>query len=471
MHNIDRIYIDGQFVAPSGRETADLFNPATEQRIGRVRLADRTDARMAIAAAKQAFPALARTTKVERIALLRRLRDSVAAAEAPLFAAMTEEYGSPQAFTRYSVRNAAAAFESMAQTLADYDFSFRLGGSAVTMEPLGVVAAITPWNSNYGAICSKLAVAIAAGSTFVIKPSELSALQTQVLTQALHGADLPPGVFNVVTGYGAVVGAELSAHPDVAKVTFTGSTQTGRTILHAAADTMKRVTLELGGKGATVLLDDADLATALPQALAMGFMNSGQACIAGTRILAPANLLDDVCAGLLAALRAFKVGVATDPDVRIGPMVSQRQWERVQEYIRIGVENGAVLLAGGEGRPAGLERGWFVRPTIFTRVGNTMRIAREEIFGPVLCVIAYRNEEEAIAIANDTSYGLQSYVMSADVERARRVAAQLQSGRVVVNGAPHDPLVPFGGFKQSGIGREGGRFGLSALLEPRAVLG
>lgn len=471
MHTIDRIYIDGRFVAPSGRETADLINPATEEVIGRVNLADRTDARMAIAAAKQVFPAMARTTRGERIAMLRRLRDSVAGNEAALVAAMTEEYGSPQEFTRFSVRNAAASFETMAQTLDDYDFAFRLGSAEIQMEPLGVVAAITPWNSNYGSICSKLALAIAAGATFVIKPSELSALQTHVLTQALHEAGLPAGVLNVVTGYGAVVGAELSSHPDVAKVTFTGSTNTGRTILHAAADTMKRVTLELGGKGATLLLDDADLATAVPSALAMGFMNSGQACVAGTRILVPANRLDDVCAALLAATRAFRVGVATDPDVRIGPMVNRKQWDRVQDYIRIGIENGAKLLVGGEGRPAGLERGWFVRPTIFTDVDNSMRIAREEIFGPVLCVIPYRNQDEAIAIANDTSYGLQSYVMSSDATRARAVASQLQSGRVVINGAPHDPLVPFGGFKQSGIGREGGRFGLEALLEPRALLG
>jgi len=471
MRSIDHIYINGQFVVPAGRETADLFNPATEEKIGVVRLAEREDARAAIAAAKQAFPGMARRTKAERISILRRLRDSVAASEAALFAAMTEEYGAPQEFARFSVRHAAASFEAMAQTLEDYDFGRSMGRAAVTMEPLGVVAAITPWNANIGFICSKLAVAIAAGSTFVIKPSELSAIQTDVLTRALHAADLPPGVLNIVTGYGPVVGAELSAHPDVAKVSFTGSTATGRAVLHAAADTMKRVTLELGGKGPTLLLDDADLNTAIPMALAAGFTNSGQACVAGTRILAPASRLDDVLDALRSSVRTFKVGPATDPEVRIGPMVSQRQWDRVQSYIRLGVEEGASLLTGGTGRPGGLERGWFVRPTIFTHVRNDMRIAREEIFGPVLCVIACQDEQEAIAIANDTSYGLQSYVMSADPEHARRVAGTLQAGRVVINGAPHDPLAPFGGFKQSGIGREFGRFGLEALLEPRAVLG
>lgn len=470
MRTVDQIYIEGRFVRASGQETAALFNPATEEKIGEVRLADRTDARAAIAAAKQAFPAMARTTKAERIAMLRRLRDSVAANEAPMFAAMSEEYGSPQEFTRFSIRHAAATFEAMAQTLEAYEFDRHIGRAAVTMQPLGVVAAITPWNSNFGFICSKLAAAIAAGSTFVIKPSEMSAIQTNVVTQALRAADLPPGVLNVVTGYGPVVGAELSSHPDVAKVSFTGSTATGRAILHAAADTMKRVTLELGGKGATLLLDDADLTTAVPKALAVGFTNSGQACIAGTRILAPENRLGDVLDLLRSAVSAFKVGAAPDPEARIGPMVSQKQWDRVQSYIRLGIDEGATPLTGGPGRPAGLERGWFVRPTIFAGVSNKMRIAREEIFGPVLCVISYRNEQEAIAIANDTPYGLQSYVMSSDPEHATRVADQLQAGRVVINGAPHEPLAPFGGFKQSGIGREFGRFGLEALLEPRAVL-
>lgn len=471
MRIIDTIYINGEFVTPSGKEHFELFNPATEEKIGEVRLADRTDARAAIAAAKLAFPAMARTTKAERIAMLRRLRDSVVAHEEPMFAAMTEEYGSPQEFTRFSVRNPAAAFEATAQALEDFEFDLRMGSAAVTLEPLGVVAAITPWNANFGYICTKLAAAIAAGSTFVIKPSEMSAIQTQVITQALHAADLPPGVLNVVTGTGAVVGAELSTHPDVAKVNFTGSTATGRTILHAAADTMKRVTLELGGKSPTLLLDDADLEKAIPMALGAGFTNSGQACVAGTRILAPAKQLDEVLDALRSAVRAFKVGAATDPEVRIGPMVSHRQWNRVQDYIRLGIEEGATLLTGGPGRPDGLERGWFVRPTIFADVHNDMRIAREEIFGPVLCVIPYRNEAEAIAIANDTSYGLQSFVMSTDLARARRVAGSLQSGRVVINGAPHEPLAPFGGFKQSGIGREFGRFGLEGLLEPRAVLG
>jgi len=358
----------------------------------------------------------------------------------------------------------------MAQTLEDFDFALTIGRARVTLQPLGVVAAITPWNSNYGFICGKLATAIAAGCAIVIKPSEMSAVQTQVLAEALHEANLPVGVFNIVNGRGDVVGAELSTHPNVAKISFTGSTAVGRAILRAASETMKRVTLELGGKGPNIILEDADLDAAIPTAAMMGFNNSGQACVAGTRILAPRSRMAEILPRLEAAVAAIKVGETIDPTVMIGPMVSQKQYDRVQGYIRLGLEEGAELLVGGEGRPEGLNRGWFVRPTVFTGVSNGMRIAREEIFGPVLCVIPYENEDEAIAIANDTSYGLQAYVASADPAHARRVAEQLESGRVVINGAPHEPLAPFGGFKQSGIGREYGRFGLETHLEARAIL-
>jgi aldehyde dehydrogenase (NAD+) len=358
----------------------------------------------------------------------------------------------------------------MAKTAESYAFRRTIGRAEVSMEPLGVVGAIIPWNSTLGFIASKVATAIAAGSTIVVKPSEMSAIQTQAMAEAIDAAGLPKGVVNIVNGYGPVVGAALSTHPDIAKISFTGSTMTGRAILTAAAETFKRVTLELGGKGPQIFLEDADLATAIPIALGSGFLNSGQACMAGTRLLIPESRLEEAQVLLQDHVRTMKVGAATDPAVQIGPMVSQKQWERVQSYIRLGLDEKAVLLAGGEGRPAGLERGWFVQPTVFTHVTNQMRIAREEIFGPVLCVIPYRNEAEAIAIANDTCYGLQSYVLSSNVERARQVAEQLQAGRVVINAAQHEPFAPFGGFKQSGIGREYGAFGLEALLEPRAVL-
>jgi aldehyde dehydrogenase (NAD+) len=277
-------------------------------------------------------------------------------------------------------------------------------------------------------------------------------------------------VFSIVTGYGNVVGAALTANRDVSKITFTGSTVTGRAIAQTAAATMKRVTMELGGKSPSIILDDADLEVAVPQVLAAGFLNSGQSCIAATRILVPEHRRDEIEARLKEAAKVFTVGDPGDREVRIGPMVSQKQWDRVQGYLRLGQEEGATLLIGGEGRPEGLERGWFVRPTIFSRVRNDMRIAREEIFGPVLCVLSYRDEEEAIAIANDTDYGLQANVFSSDFERAKRAADRIEAGRVIINGAPHEPLAPFGGFKQSGCGREFGVFGLEAFLEPRAVI-
>jgi aldehyde dehydrogenase (NAD+) len=470
MRDIDQIYIDGRFVTPHGREQAPLFNPATEEQIGTVQLGDASDVEAAVSAAKRAFPAFSRTSKAERIEMLKRLSAAVSARSDELTAAMTEEYGSPRQFTAASVARASSVFLDMANVLETYEFRRTIGRAEVEMRPSGIAAAITPWNSNFGFIASKLASAIAAGTTIVIKPSEMSAIQTQLLTECLHAADLPPGVFNIINGTGPVAGAALSAHPDIAKISFTGSTVTGRAILRAAADGIKRVTLELGGKGPTLILDDADLDQAIGQALALGFNNSGQACIAGTRILAPESQLEEVLKRLKNAVAAIKVGDPRNAQVQIGPMVSQKQWERVQSYIRIGEDEGATLLTGGAGRPEGLTRGWFVRPTIFTAVTNQMRIAREEIFGPVLCVIPYRDEAHAIEIANDTSYGLASYVLSSDVNRAKRVAEQLQAGRVTINGAPHEPFAPFGGFKQSGMGRELGVFGLEAFLEPRAVL-
>jgi aldehyde dehydrogenase (NAD+) len=433
-------------------------------------LGDVEDARAAIAAAKRAFPAFSRSGKAERIDMLRRLSAAVSARSAELTAAMAEEYGAPQYFTGFAVPHAASTFLDMAKVLEDYDFTRRIGRAEVTMQPVGIAAAITPWNSNYGFICSKLATAIAAGTTIVIKPSEMSAIQTQLLTECLHAAGLPKGIFNIVNGRGDVVGAEFARHPDIAKVTFTGSTAVGKQILRAGAETLKRVTLELGGKGPNIILDDADLDTVIPTVLRMGLMNSGQACVAGTRILVPESRMGEVSSQLRTAMAAVRVGAPTESDVMVGPMISQKQFDRVQCYIRLGLEEGAELLAGGPGRPEGIDSGWFSRPTIFTNVTNDMRIAREEIFGPVLAVISYRDDDDAIRIANDTSYGLQAYLHGSDPERLQVMAIRLDSGRVVINGAPHEPMAPFGGFKQSGIGREFGEYGLEGFLEPKAVL-
>jgi len=470
MRIVSRIYIDGAFVTPHGEDAADLVNPATGQVIGRVVLGDVEDARVAIAAAKRAFPAFSRTGKAERIALLQRLHDAVAPRVPALVDAMVEEYGGPVGQMGFHVGLAPGSFLTAAKALEDYEFARRIGSAEVVMEPMGVVGVITPWNSSTGFICGKLAYAVAAGCTVVIKPSEMSALQTDLLLDALHEAGLPPGVLNVVNGLGGVVGAEFAAHPDVAKISFTGSTAVGKSIVRAGAETLKRVTLELGGKSPTVILDDADFATTVPLAIQAGVANNGQACIAGTRILVPRSRLDEFTAAAAAVVGGLKVGDPTDPATMIGPLVSAKQWDRVQGYIAKGIAEGARVLTGGPGKPAGLEAGYYVKPTLFADVTNDMTIAREEIFGPVLSIIAYESDDEAVAIANDSPYGLQAYVMGDDPVRARAVGDRLRAGRVLINGVRHEPLAPFGGFKQSGLGREMGVFGLEAHLEPRTVL-
>lgn len=471
MRQIDHIYINGQFVEPLGTELFELISPIDETLIGRVRLGDERDAQRAIAAAKTAYESFSRTRKEERTIYLQRLHDAVARRADALSATMIEEYGGPFAFSTASVARASASFALSRQLLETFEFTRDIGNTRVVLEPLGVVGIITPWNSNYGFICSKLATAIAAGSTAVIKPSELSALQTQMLVECLHEADLPPGVFNIVNGRGDTVGAEITRHPDIAKISFTGSTTTGKHIARGAVDTMKRITLELGGKSPSVILDDANLDTAIPLAIAAVSLNSGQACIAGSRLIVPEHQLDDIKQRLRAAVTALRVGDPRDAATAIGPMVNQAQYQRVQRYIRLGIEEGAELLIGGEGRPEGIHSGYFVKPTVFTRVKPSMTIAREEIFGPVLSVLTYKTDAEAIALANDTIYGLQAYVFSDDRERAHRVASQIVAGRVFINGLYDEPEAPFGGFKQSGIGREFGSWGLEQYLEPKAIMG
>ncbi|MFM0649018.1 aldehyde dehydrogenase family protein [Paraburkholderia bryophila] len=471
MQLIDTIYIDGRFVTPHGSELFDLFNPATEQVIGRVRLADAQDAQDAVAAAKRAFASFSRTSKSERVAMLKRMHEAVAAKEDELYEAITEEYGAPVSRGRWMAQHASNVLLEAAKVLQDYAFTRRAGTAEVVMQPLGVAGLITPWNSNAGFICGKLATALAAGCTAVIKPSEMSAIQTRIVTEALHEAGLPAGVFNIVTGRGETVGAQISAHPDVAKISFTGSTAVGKSILRTVSETLKRVTLELGGKSPVIVLDDANFDEAVPLAIQAGFMNSGQACIAGTRILVPRARLAEFEARVQQEVARTQAGDPRDPNTTVGPMVSQKQWERVQRYIRIGIDEGARLIAGGEGRPDGIDAGWFVRPTVFSDVTNTMTIAREEIFGPVLSIIGYGDTEEAIAIGNDTPYGLQAYVLSRDKARAHEVASRIEAGRVLVNTLAHEPAAPFGGFKQSGIGREYGTFGIEAFLEPKSLLG
>jgi aldehyde dehydrogenase (NAD+) len=470
MNTITKHYIDGASVESHGRELMDIINPTNRTVIAQVTLADEEDARRAIAAAKRAFTTYGRTTKEERAEILRRLHELVSARVDDLTAVMVEEYGGAAWFCRLIIEAAANVFQSAEKALQEMPLTKGWGKTTVTFEPVGVAGLITPWNANSFFLCAKLASALAAGCTTVIKPSELSALQTQAWLECVHEAKLPKGLCNVVTGRGDVVGAELVRNPDVAKISFTGSVAVGKSIMRDGAATMKRVTLELGGKSPNILLDDADLKKAIPNALAIAFINSGQACVAGTRLLVPKSRLDEVMRAIVDAIPEFPVGDPADTKTVIGPMVTQKQYERVQSYIRKGIEEGADVLVGGEGQPKGLEAGYFVKPTVFVNVKNDMTIAREEIFGPVLSVITYKDEEDAIRIANDTDFGLHAYVSGTDIERARRVASQLLAGRVAINGMLDDQQAPFGGFKNSGVGREFGTFGIEAFLEPRAIL-
>jgi aldehyde dehydrogenase (NAD+) len=470
MKTITKHYIDGAFVESHGREVIDSINPTNGQTIARVTLGDEEDARRAITAAKRAFASFGRTTKEERTKILRRLHKAVSARTDELTKTMVEEYGGVVQFAAPIVQAGADVFLSAEKALRELPLTRGWGKTTVTLEPVGVAGLISPWNANAFFLCMKLASAVAAGCTVVMKPSELSALQTQVWLECVHEAKLPIGVCNVVSGRGEVVGAELVRNPDVAKISFTGSAAVGRSIMREGASTMKRITLELGGKSPNILLDDADLKKAIPNAFIIGFLNNGQACVAGTRLLVPKSRFEEVKQAILDTLPAFPVGDPADPKTAVGPMVNQKQYQRVQSYIRKGIEEGAEVLAGGEGYPLGLESGYFVKPTVFVNVKNDMTIAREEIFGPVISVITYEDDDDAVRIANDTEYGLHAYVSGADIQRARRVASQIRAGRVAINGLLDDQQAPFGGFKHSGIGREFGTFGIGAFLEPRAIL-
>jgi aldehyde dehydrogenase (NAD+) len=470
MQTITKHYINGTFVESHGSEVMDVIKPTNRQVIARVTMADEQDTRDAIAAAKSAFANFGRSTKEERMKILRRLHQAASARVDELTAAMVDEYGGVIRFAGLIVQTGVNAFQAAEKALQEMPLTRTWDKTTVTLEPVGVAGLITAWNANALFICLKLASAVAAGCTVVIKPSELSSLQTQALIEALHEANLPKGLLNVVTGRGNVVGAELVRNPDVAKISFTGSAGVGKTIMRDGAETLKRVTLELGGKSPTILLDDANLDDAIPSALIMAFLNSGQACAAGSRLLVPKTRLHQIKRAIIGAMSAFPVGDPADPKTGVGPMVSQKQYEQVQSYIRKGIDEGAEVLVGGEGHPKGFEGGYFVKPTVFINVKNDMTIAQQEIFGPVLSVIAYDSEEDAIKIANDSEYGLHAAVLGTDLQRARRVASQIRSGRVVINNMTDDPQAPWGGFKYSGVGREYGKYGIETFLEPKAIL-
>lgn len=472
MEQLNKIYINGEFVTPHGTQILDLFSPVTNEKLAQVTLGDEIDTQCAIAAAKEAHKTFSQASKEERIGYLEKMHDIVKRRRDELIEVMIAEFGCPRYFTNLLIDLAADDFKNTAQLVKDFNFEPIVGRSRVRLQGVGVVGVIIPWNSSNGFIATKVSAAIATGCTCVIKPSELSAQQTRLMMECFHEANLPKGVVNFVNGTGVVVGAEMTRHPDIQKITFTGSTQAGKAVARGAVDSMKRVTLELGGKSPNLILDDADFNTAISQAIFAAYINSGQACVAATRLLVPEHRLSEVNELAKATIdSAVKVGMPTDTDTTIGPMVTQTQFERVQEYIRIGIEEGATLLTGGMGKPAGFEAGNFVKATVFTNVKNSMRIAQEEIFGPVLSIIPYKDEAEAIAIANDSPYGLAAYITTANKERAYRIANLLDAGRVCTNGDFHDPLAPFGGFKQSGYGREFGIFGLNAFLEPKAIIG
>ncbi|MDO9068257.1 MAG: aldehyde dehydrogenase family protein [Deltaproteobacteria bacterium] len=464
------LYINGQWVVPAGPGFFDVVNPASEALLGRIPAAAPADADKAVAAAVGAFDTWGRTSVAERAAYLARILDGLKARAEEIACTITSEVGMPIKLSRrIQAGLPAAVLESYIKLLPEYHFEERIGNSLVLRAPAGVAACITPWNYPLHQVIAKLAPAVAAGCTIVLKPSEIAPLSAFILAEIIHEAGLPAGVFNLVTGSGQVVGEHLAAHPDIDLVSFTGSLRAGRRVAELAAGTVKRVTLELGGKSAAVVLEDADLPTAVKGIVGACFINSGQTCNAQTRLLVPEQLYGQAAALAVAAASVYAPGDPMDEQTRLGPLVSAVQRERVRSFILQGIAEGAELLAGGAESPDGLTTGFFVRPTVFGRVTPEMTIAREEIFGPVLSIMTYRDEDDAVRIANDTPYGLAAAVWSGDPERAERVARRLKAGQVDINGGAFNLLAPFGGCKQSGYGRELGRYGLEEFLELKSM--
>ena len=467
-----QFYIDGQWVDPQGTETLDVINPATEQPAGKIALGNQADVDAAVAAAKRAFESYSQTSKEERMALLTKIIEVYKGYIPEIAKAVTEEMGAPAKLAAAAqAPSGLGHFMSTLNVLKDYEFEEDIGTSHVIREPAGVCAFITPWNWPINQIACKVAPALAAGCTMVLKPSEVAPFNAILFTKILNDAGVPPGVFNLVNGDGPGVGVGLSSHPDVDLVSFTGSTRAGIEVAKNAAPTVKRVAQELGGKSANIILDDANFQEAIARDTFGMCMNSGQSCNAPTRMLVPKARMDEAAAIAKAAAENVKVGDPNADDTVIGPVVSAVQFEKIQNLIQKGIDEGAKLEIGGTGRPDGLNAGYYVKPTVFSHVTNEMTIAREEIFGPVLSLIGYEDDEDAVRIANDTLYGLSGYVSSADPDRAKNVARQIRTGNVHLNGAGVDPNAPFGGYKQSGNGREWGRYGLEEFLEVKAILG
>jgi aldehyde dehydrogenase (NAD+) len=472
MKDCRQFYIEGKWVDPVVRRDFAVINPATEEPIATISLGGAADVDRAVAAARRAFSSFSESSVEERLRLLRRIVEVYQSKVSAMAETISLEMGAPVSLAKKAQAPAGLAhLQEIVNVLEKFKFEEIQGTTLMRKEPVGVCGLITPWNWPMNQVVAKVAPALAAGCTMVLKPSELAPLSAYLFAQILHDAGVPAGVFNLVNGDGPTVGAAISAHPDVDMVSFTGSTRAGVAVAIAAAPTVKRLTQELGGKSANILLEDTDFAKAVKQGVQECFRNTGQSCNAPTRMLVPKYKMAEVEGVAKQTADATKVGDPFAETTALGPLSSQAQFDKVQRLIAKGVEEGAKLIAGGPGRPEGLIKGYFAKPTIFSDVRNDMTIAREEIFGPVLCIIPYENEEDAIRIANDTPYGLSGFVTSGDLERARRVAKRIRSGNVHINGARVDFAGCFGGYKHSGNGREWGEAGLQEFLELKAIFG
>jgi aldehyde dehydrogenase (NAD+) len=467
-----KFYIDGQWVDPAQPKDFKVINPATEETAGVISMGSASDVDRAVAAARRAFESFSQTSRAERRALLENILKVYKKRYADVANAIRDEMGAPTKLANGSQAGIGVGhITAMIDVLGTFEFEDRRGATRLVLEPVGVCALITPWNWPINQVAAKVVPALAAGCTMVLKPSEFSPFSAVIWAEVMHEAGVPKGVFNLINGTGTEVGAALASHPDVDMVSFTGSTRAGTEVARLAAPTVKRVHQELGGKSPNILLDDADFPQAVKASVLHVFQNSGQSCNAPTRMLVPASRLAEVEALAKKVADKVTVGDPNSQETEIGPVVSAIQFERIEGYIAKGIAEGAKLVVGGSGRPEGLTKGYYVRPTIFSNVNNDMVIAREEIFGPVLAILPYRDEEEAIRIANDTPYGLAAYVWSNDLARANRISRRIRAGRVAINGASGDMNTPFGGFKKSGNGREWGEHGLRDFLEVKAVLG
>jgi betaine-aldehyde dehydrogenase len=467
----DRLYINGQWVKPNGVGMIDVINSTTEEVMGHVPEGSAKDVNAAVASARAAFEKWSTTTTEERARYLQLISDRLNMRKDEIAEIIASEVGMPLPLSMaVQAGMPAAVMGSYAKLLGDFKFEEQIGNAVVVKEPLGVVGCITPWNFPLHQVVCKVAPALAAGCAIVLKPSEVAPLTAFILAEICDDVGLPPGVFNLVTGYGPVAGEAIASHPDVDMVSFTGSTRAGKRVSELAAKTVKRVSLELGGKSANIILDDADFEKAVKSGVGNCYFNSGQTCSALTRMLAPRSRYEEVVEIAKKAAESFTVGDPREGKSKLGPLVSAAQRDRVVNYIRKGIEEGAKLVTGGPELPEGITMGYFVRPTVFANVDNKMTIAQEEIFGPVLSIIPYDDEDDAVRIANDTIYGLAGGVWSGDPERAKRVARRLRTGQVEINGGKFNPMAPFGGYKQSGNGRELGKYGLEEYLEVKAML-